>query len=83
MEQTKFIDICFLLLPQATLKDQIIPIVSILSVCIRNKNIININGVKDIVQQVGSQLDRLFMKKYNAFKLRSHSEGIILQHKIS
>lgn len=64
MEKTNILQTSYCLLEQAEIKDEIVPIVRILSTCIKAKNQLNILSVKEIIDEIGNQLDKLYMKKY-------------------
>lgn len=64
MEKTNILQTSYCLLEHAEIKDEIVPIVRILSTCIKAKNQLNILSVKEIIDEIGNQLDKLYMKKY-------------------
>ena len=37
----------------------------------------------EIIRQIGAQMDKLYMKRYASFRLRSKSEGISIKKKLS
>ena len=64
----------FYLLPKAELKDQISPIIRILVPCIEAQTKIkNTSTVNEIIDHIGHQLDRIYMKKYSSIRVRSKS----------
>ena len=80
IEKSYILQTSYILLSQAELKDEIVPIVRVIAECIRARDRYNINLVKDMVIQIGCQLDKLYMKKYIAVRLRSKSEAIKIKN---
>ena len=74
----------FYLLPKAELKDQISPIIKILGSCIKAEaRIKNDRTASEIIDHIGHQLDRIYMKQYSAIRVRSKTEGLSLIKKSS
>ena len=72
------------MLPRSELRDQIVPVIHILRQCIKAEiKINNDEVVKEIIDHIGLQLDRIYMKKYSAIRLRSRSDGLLMKKKLT
>lgn len=59
------------------------PVISVLHEC--SKVLVLVKDPKNlsIINQIGKQLDKLYMKKYASIRLRSKSDGIPIKKKLS